>query len=155
MDLSQYKPSKGFVEVFGDKPYKPLPGENYIDMRGRQVSYQQRIRDWDIVTPVELPAADAKLLEDFSFGIGPAKAFTSSQRAGTYVIFPESQILMDPRRVDGRSISQVIIQAQAYYLEHIGSLPIDRLFPGVPGLVYLNDAAVAKEAEAAAEDKEG
>lgn len=152
MDLSQYKPSKGFVEVFGEKPYKPLPGENYIDMRGRQVNYQQRIRDWDVVTPTELPEADAKLLDDFSFGIGEAVAFTSSQRDGTYVIFPESQILMDPRRVDGTSIPRVIIQAQAYYIEHIGSMPIDRLFPGVPGLVALNNAAAAKEAAALEEE---
>lgn len=150
MDLSQLKPSKGFVEVFGPRPFRPEPGETLINMRGRQVSYQQRIRDWDIVEPVELPAHAAKLFEDFSIGIGKAVAFTSSQRPGVHVIFPESQPWMDPYIFTG-SAATIIIHAQAYYIEHVGSLPPDRIYPGNPGLWSMNAAKLAEEADALGE----
>jgi hypothetical protein len=150
MDLSQYKPSRGFLDVFGDRPFKPLPGETHNEMRGRQVSYQQRIRDWDAVTPAELPAHVADLLAAFSFGLGQATAFTSSQREGVYVIFPYD-VYMDPRRVDGRDVTSVVINAQADYIQNVGSLPPVVIFPGQPGLKAMNEAKRAEEAAAMAD----
>ena len=146
MDLSQYKQSKGFVAVFGERPFRPMPGETHSEMRGRQMSYQQRIRDWDEVQPADLPPNLEDLLVHYEIGIGRAVPFTSIQRPGLYVIFPHYDAYMDPRRLDNRSATSVLIDAQADYILKVGSLPPERLVPGNPGLWAINEAKRAEEA---------
>lgn len=150
MDLSQLKPSSGFVKVFGERPFRPDPGEALIDMRGRQVAYQQLIRDWDEVTPAEAPAETQALLDEYSQGIGQALVFTSSQRPGLKCRFPG----IPARRYDIHDITGgavlAIIKAQAAYILHVGSLPPESVFPTPPGLLWMNSEKRAQEEAAVA-----
>jgi hypothetical protein len=149
MDLSQYKPSEGFVQVFGERPFRPEPGEALIDMRGRQLAYQQLIRDWDQVTPAEASAETQALLDEYNQGIGQALVFTSSQRPGLWCRFPG----IPARRYDiydiTRGAVQAIIRAQAAHIVHVGSLPPEAVFPTPPGLFAMNEEKRAQEEEAA------
>src|SRR5690606_16893602 len=157
MDLSQFKPSKGFVEVFDTRPFKPCKGQSYNDMRGQQVAYQQLIRDWDEVTlnPEAAHPSHVALLEHFSFGIGTPRISTSTQRPRAYVRFDGNPA----RPYDTHTVSdwggaiQAIITAQAAYIEHVGSLPQDKVYPH-RALLGMNAAKAAEEALAMEEDDE-
>jgi len=151
-DLSQLKPSPAFIQVFDIKPYRPDPGQTRLAMLGLQMAYQQLIRDWEPVELVLAPEPIAKVLRDFSYGIGEARVFTSGQRPGLWCRFPG--IL--PRRYDiseldgWGGVGKVLVDAQALYIEHVGSLPDDKLYPH-PRLRSLNDAKRALEIGESAE----
>lgn len=146
-DLSQLKPSEGFVKVFGEKPFRPAPGQSLRDMRGQKMAYQQLIRDWDEVEVAEAPLATQMLLDSFAYGIGLGITFTSSQRPGLHCRFPG--IPSRPYDIDNLSdwggVRQAIINAQARYIEHVGSLPSDKLYPH-SALAALNNSKMEEEA---------
>lgn len=58
--LGKFTPSKAFIEVFGEMPTRALPGESYVDLKGKQTEYLQKVSNLDPIKPT--PISDSEQL---------------------------------------------------------------------------------------------